>query len=379
VKLHADDLFDTPRDQTEIDFENEGGETYICGNPPYVGDKKQSESQKSDIESIFTGLTGRWKSFDYVTGFIYKSAVFIGQSDRSSCALVATNSVTQGVQVANFWPLAQKYADIIFAHTSFKWSNLAANNAGVTCVILGLGEVGQKSSRTLYDNSLIRKVEKISPYLITGDAVLVHERPQPISCISQMILGNFAKDGGNLIISRQELLSIDAISRAFVRPIFGAQEFIKGVQRFCFWIPEDKIEDAKHSEIIRSRLIKVSEFRKKSKKSATAAWHDRPHRFVEIRSPDYFTAIITPRVSSEAREYLPTGLLPPKSIVTEAFALYDAALWNMALIASRLHLVWIATVCGKMKTDFRYSNTHSITHISGELMLPRLDIIARRV
>lgn len=357
VKLYSDDLLRTPLDQPQIDFENEGGETYVCGNPPYVGDKKQTNDQKRDIGELFARKTDRWRSFDYVCGFLFKSVQFGGAGGKWAAAFVTTNSVTQGVQVSQFWPLILKDAEIAFAYTSFKWANLAAQNAGVTCVILGLAPRGSRTSKTIFEGETRRTVESITPYLTSGPTVLVSERSTPISQIPEMLLGNFAKDGGNLLVEHAELKSLDKVATGFLRPIYGAQEFIKGVQRYCFWIKDDDQGHAAKSRTLETRFARVAAYRSQSVKPATAAWVARPYRFVEIRSPDYATAILTPRVSSEGRDYLPTGLLPPKSIVTEAFALYDAPLWNMALIASRLHLVWIATVCGKLKTDFRYSNT----------------------
>ncbi len=357
VKHHAEDLFHTPLDQAQIDFENEGGETYICGNPPYVGDKKQSSDQKEDIQRLFVGRTDRWRSFDYVCGFLFKAVEYGARVGNWSAAFVTTNSVTQGVQVSQFWPLVMGAAEIRFAHTSFKWANLASKNAGVTCVILGLASHNQRSSKTLFYGDTQRDVDAITPYLTPGETVFVQERSSPLSALSEMILGNFAKDGGNLLVDHDRLGTVDRIGAGFLRPIYGAQEFIKGIQRYCFWIEDHEVERARQSIDMVQRFDRVAEYRRQSVKAATAAWATKPHRFVEIRSRDYISAIIVPRVSSESRDYLPTGLLPPRPIVTEAFALYDAPLWNMALIASRLHLVWIATVCGKMKTDFRYSNT----------------------
>ena len=343
--------------QAEIDFENEGGETYICGNPPYVGDKKQSDEQKRDMGDLFSAHTNRWRSFDYVCGFLFKCAEYGRISGDWAAAFVTTNSITQGVQVSQFWPLMLKDAEIVFGHTSFKWANLAAHNAGVTCVILGLSSRGRKTEKIIFDSETSRTVESITPYFTAGSVVLVSERQVPISQVPEMLLGNFAKDGGNLLVERAEAQSLDSIATSFLRPIYGAQEFIKGVQRFCLWLDDADLAQATKSNELVKRFKNVADYRRQSVKAATAAWAAHPHRFVEIRSPSYATAILTPRVSSERREYLPTGLLPPNSVVTEAFALYDAPLCNMALIASRLHLVWIATVCGKLKTDFRYSNT----------------------
>jgi hypothetical protein len=357
VKLVADDLFLTPLDQAEIDFDNEGGETYICGNPPYIGDKKQNFYQKSDMELVFARHTSRWKSFDYIGAFIFKAAEYIELNEHSSSALVSTNSISQGMQVAQFWPLILNRTKIFFATLSFKWSNLAANNAGVICVIIGLAPTSRKEPSIIVDIDVARDVEAISPYLTAGPPIYVGAQQQPLSDIPEMLLGNFAKDGGHLLLSEDEVRALDPPARLFVRQIFGAQEFIQGARRFCLWIGESELETAVQSDQIRDRLVKVSEARNKSPKADTVAWSNRPYRFVEIRSPNYRNAFIIPRVSSEARAYLPVGILPNNSIVTEAFALYDAPLRCIALIASRLHLIWIGTVCGKMKTDFRYSNT----------------------
>jgi MmeI, DNA-methyltransferase domain/MmeI, target recognition domain/MmeI, N-terminal domain/MmeI, helicase spacer domain/MmeI, C-terminal domain len=357
VKLRGDDLFNTPLEQAEIEFENEGGETYICGNPPYIGDKKQSVSQKADMAQVFGGKSQRWRSFDYICAFLFRAAQFIEIDRQAASAFVSTNSVSQGNQVAHFWPLALSKVSIFYAMLSFKWANLAAHNAGVTCVIIGLRAKENRQSCIIVDDGIVREVDQISPYLTAGDPIYVAARAAPISDVSTMVLGNFAKDGGNLLLSQSELRSLEPQEFAYVRPIFGAQEFIKGVQRFCFWISDDEAEKAAKLPTISARLSCVSETRSNSPKAATREWSNRPHRFVEIRSPDYENAIIVPRVSSEERPFLPVGSLPLRSIVTEAFALYDAPLWNMALIASRLHLVWIATVCGKLETRYRYSNT----------------------
>lgn len=357
VKLLGDDLFNTPLDQAEINFENEGGETYVCGNPPYIGDKKQNNLQKSDMENVFTGITNRWKSFDYVCGFFYKASNYVKTVEDSACAFVSTNSVTQGVQVSEFWPLVLSYTKIIFARNSFKWTNLAANNAGVICVVIGLTGVNKTLKPIFFEDDIARKVDNISPYMVVNSTAYVKARSSPLSDVSEMMLGNFAKDGGHLICNHNEIANFDEIAKKFLRPMFGGLEFIRGVSRYCFWIDEDNLSHAKQSNELNDRFEKVKLNRLESTKKATREWAKKPYRFVEIRSPDYEEAMVIPIVSSENRQYLPVGFLPKKSIVNYAFGMYDAPMWNMALIASRLHLIWIATVCGKMKSDFRYSNT----------------------
>lgn len=387
VKHHGDDLFHTPLDQSQIEFENEGGETFICGNPPYVGDKLQNDQQKSDMEALFGRETSRWKSFDYVCGFFLKAAHYVRQEAKSSAAFVSTNSINQGVQASQFWQLALRECTIVFAHTSFKWSNLAAKNAGVMCVIVGLG--GKRGGfRQIFSDGVSRQVENISPYLTSGPTVYVTEAREPISELSEMLLGNVPKDGGNLLFTEDEVRHLPPEVLRYVHPTFGSQEFIKGFRRFCLWISDAEVDKARSSPLIDERLNAVSRMRSESTKGPTREWADRPHRFVEVRSPKYRDVMIIPRHSSDSRPHLPVGYLPRGSVVLDsAFALYDAPLWSMALIASRLHLVWIATVCGKLKTDFRYSNTlgwntfpvptiteknkHDLTRCAEEILLAR--------
>ena len=356
-KIFADDLYGAPLDQAKIEFANEGGETYICGNPPYVGDKKQSANQKTEIENIFSAETKRWKSFDYICGFFKKASDFVCSMPGSSAAFVSTNSITQGVQVSEFWPLVLEKSVISFAITSFKWSNLASNNAGVTCVVIGIEPAQGRARKSIITGDTVVDAETISPYMIPGNPIFVKARSKPISEVSEMLLGNFSKDGGHLICKGEDLSSLDEIASQFIRPMFGGEEFIKGLSRYCFWVEDDEVELAYRSPQLRRRFVLVAENRLASPKKATADWHKRPHKFVEVRSPDYEKALIVPIVSSESREYLPIGYLPDRSIVNYAFGLYDADLWNLSVLASKLHLAWVAAISGKLETRYRYSNT----------------------
>ena len=358
VKLVANDLFSTPLDQAEIDFENEGGETYICGNPPYIGDKKQNKHQKYDIEKIFSHLTNRWKSLDYISGFFYKAAQYIRVTEASS-SFVSTNSICQGQQVNVLWPLVLKNIEISHAHTSFKWSNLAANNAGVVCVIVGLFRKGRVNKKYLFENGLERVVSHISPYLTSSNISFVGNAKKSLFDLPNMTNGSAAKDDGNLIINGlEEIPKEEIIARAYVRPLMGSDEFIKGKIRFCFWIQDQDVEKARTSAFLSSRFEKVSKSRSRSTKKATQAWADKPHRFVEIRNPPFKIGLIVPSVSSDNREYLPAGIVPQQTIITNlAFAIFDPPLWALSLITSKLHKVWIANVCGRLGTGYRYSNT----------------------
>jgi hypothetical protein len=365
VRIQTDDLFQSSLDQAEIDFENEGGETYICGNPPYLGSTWQSREQKDDLRAIFDHRCKGWKSLDYVAGWFMKAADY-GAHTSSQAAFVSTNSICQGQQVPILWPLIFASGhEIAFAHTSFKWSNLASHNAGVTVVIVGIAKPAPRLRRlfTLNDNGQIvaREVEYINAYLVAGANVVVEKITDPLGGRAEMTKGNQPTDGGYLLLSLDEVQALGltaAQSGKVIRKILGSAEFIRGIERFCLWIGDDDVVEISSNPSIAERLQAVRKMRLESSKGATVTLANVPHRFGEIRQSGDETVMIVPRVSSESRYYLPVGYLQPETIVSDAaFALYDAPLWNLALIASRLHLVWIATVCGKLKTDFRYSNT----------------------
>lgn len=365
VKLVGDDLFRTPLDQAQIDFENEGGETYICGNPPYLGSTWQDGEQKAELEAIFGHRTKSWKSLDYVAGWFMKAADYDTQTNAAA-AFVSTNSICQGQQVPIVWPLIFKTGhEISFAHTSFKWANLAANKAGVTVVIVGISSRGGKQRQlftpTENGGAVVRDVENINAYLVSGPNVVIEKSSRPLDGLARMDFGSKPVDGGNLLLSSEEVSALDltpAQRKRFVHPILGSAEFIRGLSRYCLWINDNDKEEAMAISTIARRIEAVRAMRLESPKAATVEIANTPHRFGEVRQAGGETVIIAPGVSSEAREYLPVGYTEPGTIVSNlAFALRDAPLWNMALIASRLHLVWIGTVCGKLKTDYRYSNT----------------------
>jgi hypothetical protein len=367
VKVRQEDLdlFSTPNQEAEIDFENEGGETYICGNPPYLGSTWQSKEQKDDLKRIFDGRTKLWKSLDYVSGWFMKAADY-GMQTTSAAAFVSTNSICQGQQVPILWPLVFKTNHAIaFAHTSFKWANLASHHAGVTVVIVGIANDTAKVRQlfSIGDNgeTIVKEAENINSYLVASPYVAVEKRSYPCGDMANMTKGNQPADGGHLLLSREEIeisgLTVEQ-RNVFVRSIYGSAEFIRGLTRYCLWISDTDLNEALSNTNILNRVENVRQTRLKSPKSATVKFAKFPHRFVEIRQIGTEKVLIVPSVSSESREYLPVGYCNSGTIVSNlAFALYDAPLWNMALIASRLHLIWIATVCGKLKTDFRYSNT----------------------
>ena len=364
VKLHGDDLFNTPLDQAEIDFQNEGGETYICGNPPYLGSTWQSAEQKDDLKRIFEGRTTSWKSLDYVAGWFMKAADY-GTQTQSAAAFVSTNSICQGQQVPILWPLIFGTGhEIAFAYTSFKWANLASYNAGVTVVIVGISNHASKIRRlfSISENgeTVGKEAENINAYLVSGANVQVLKRTKPLAHTPEMLRGNMPYDGGNLLLSTHEVSALgltDEQHQRFIRRIYGSAEFIRGLSRYCLWIEGRNLDEAQAIEPIRKRIEAVRAMRLASSDKGANGMAEYPHQMREMNIGSKQT-IAMPCVSSENRAFLPVGLINDRSTITNlCFALYDAPLWNMALIASRIHLVWIATVCGKMKTDFRYSNT----------------------
>ena len=365
VKLVADDLFHSPLDQSEIDFENEGGETYICGNPPYLGSQSQTAEQKADLKSVFEGRTANWKSLDYVAGWFLKAADY-GARTLSASAFVATNSICQGRQVGTLWPLIFGTGHrIAFAHTSFKWANLASHNAGVTVAIVGIsrrpGPVRRLYSEGTDGEAIVRDTRNINPYLVAGADVLVRPRRTPMADLSEMSFGSMPNEGGNLLLDRAE--AEDAIQRhgvdpRFIRSFVGSQEVIRGLERRCVWVTDEHSTRAKENQWLATRFEAVREKREASSRDTTKQLADVPYRFGEVRQSGWETVIVIPATSSENRDYLPVGYMPSGTIVSNAaFALFDVPLWHLAVIASRLHLVWIDTVCGKLKTDPRYSNT----------------------
>ncbi len=364
ARMHADDLFETPLDQAEIDFENEGGETYICSNPPYVGSTYQTKEQKAEIKVLIAKRSKSSGFLDYVAGWLLKAAEWILHT-RGSAAFVTTNSICQGQSVPILWPIIfDSGIEISYAHQSFKWANLASNNAGVTVAIVGLSQHSNSQREITSLNSRGDVVKRegacISPYLIFGSKQVVNKTRKQLCGLNEMEFGNKPSDGGNLLLSRAEAPSLslsDPQRKRFLRPIYGSTEFIRGVPRTCLWIENGSLSEAMSIPTIAKRINAVKQLRLASPDKGAHRLAKRPHQLKLMRKSTW-CSIIIPIHTSANREYLPVGVLDAHNVVTNAaYALYDAPLWNLALIASRLHLVWIATVCGKLKTDYRYSNT----------------------
>lgn len=363
VKHHAEDLFYTPLDQAQIDFENEGGETFICGNPPYLGSVLQSDEQKSDLRSVFDSFTKDWKSLDYVAGWFFKAAQY-GTQTKAAAALVSTNSICQGEQVPILWPLVFKTKHHIdFAYRSFKWSNLASNNAGVTVVIVGIS-INTAGKRQLFDvdqdgTEFVKLADNIGPYLVPGPNISVQPASIAPDGRGKMIRGNMPNDGGHLVLTSteaQELRLKHPCANHFIKTFIGSKEFINSTNKYCIWIEDVEATRASECPPINERIQRVRAARLKGGKQARDN-ASTPHRFVFAPHRNG-AAIVVPRVSSENRDYLPVGITDGNIVISERnFALYGAPVWNMAILVSRLHWVWIGAVCVRLEMRFSYSNT----------------------
>ncbi len=364
VKLVEDDLFQTPLDQTEIDFENEGGETYICGNPPYVGSTWQSPSQKSDLSTLLGSRIKHVKSLDYVAGWFTK-AVDYGQACLVDIAFVATNSICQGEQVSILWPLLLKSGFCIsFAYTSFSWNNLASHNAGVTVVIVGLSKSNKPNKRLIHvsqsDEQSEKLVSNIGPYLVASENVIITGMNGPIDRRSQMVRGNMPYDGGHLLLSMEQLnrsgLTSDQREK-FIRIIYGSSEFVRGSVRYCIWISDEDLHEALQIPFLSERIAAVRDVRLSSSDSGARKLSARSHQMREMNEPRRQSVVLA-GITSERRPYLQCGLIDRKTTATnKMYVIYDAATWNLSILSSRLHLVWVATVCVRLRNDYSYSSS----------------------
>jgi hypothetical protein len=359
VRFQTSDLFQMPLDQAQIDFENEGGETYICGNPQFKGARKQTQAQKEDMSLIFGGHID-FKDCDYVVGWYLKAAEFVKRCD-ATFAFVSTSSISAGEQVARLW--SRLYKDgchIIFAHQGFKWRNNASNNAVVQCVIIGVGR--KKLARcALYEEETKREVESISPYLIAGEELYVTARDTPLANeFNIMVSGSMARDGGNLIMTfeeAREIIQRHPSAKSLLRGLVGSQELVHYRNRKCLWIKDELLQLAVTAPDVAERIDNVRSFRENSSAKTTKGYATIAHKFAQ-RAHKEGTSIGVARHSSEVREYLPADIFDAGTVISDAaLAIYSPSMWELAIILSKLHVVWIATVCGKMKSDFRYSNT----------------------
>lgn len=359
VRIRSNDLLETPLDQAEINFESEGGETYICGNPPYLGSQDQSPQQKRDLSSAFEGAIKSTKSADYVTGWFIKARRYVAKHG-GQFAFVTTNSICQGRQVALFWPaFLQDDLEIAFAEPSFLWSNLASKKAAVIVSIIGISQKSPRPKR-IYDTGQVKEVGFIGPYLVPDHKTVVSSSRKVLSSLNPMSNGSMPNDGGGLLLSVAEyrdMISSHPHAARYCRMFLGSHDSINGDMRYCIWIEDSEVSSAKAIPPIAERIKRVQRHREDSDREETNKLAMTPHAFGERRH-SVGTAILVPRHSSESRPYLPSVLVDENTVIGDsAIALYEFSQHEFAIYSSKMHLVWVATVCGKIKLDYRYSNT----------------------
>ena len=337
---------------------NEGDEIYILGNPPYLGSSMQSTEQKDDMAFVFKGIDG-YKNLDYIACWFLKGAIYI-LNCNAQFAFVSTNSICQGEQVALLWKhILNKSLVIGFAHTSFKWSNNARANAGVTVVIIGLRNTSNKAEKFLFIENRKILAKRINAYLTDGNDIFFYRRNDSISKLPLMLMGNKLTDGGNLILNlseKNELESSIFNSSRFIKKLIGSDEFINGHDRWCLWINDEELDKALMNPLIKKKIENVGNFRSQSKALSTRCFSGGNHKFIQIQhEPDF--AIAIPEVSSEKRTYIPIGFCNNDTVLTnKLFAVYNPELYLMSILTSMMHMVWTQTICGRLETRISYSS-----------------------
>jgi len=334
---------------------------YIMGNPPFVGYSLQSKEQKQDLIDLFGK---NWKNvgkMDYVSGWYYKATKLMRGEDMKT-ALVSTNSITQGEQVANLWkPLFENYGvHIDFAYRTFRWDSEASLKAHVHCVIIGFSCTTTQAQKLIFTESETPiKAENINPYLIDAPSVWVESKSKALCDVPEMQKGSIPVDDGNLIVEAgcyEEFIQKEPQAIQFIRPLLGAEEFINNKKRYCLWLVDANPADLRKCSLIMKRVEKVRQFRLQSTKEATRKYADFPTRFMEIRQPKSGNYIIVPRHSSEKRRYIPMGFVSSDVVSTDANSIIpNATLYHFGILTSNVHMAWMRVVCGRLEMRYRYS------------------------
>lgn len=333
--------------------------SYIMGNPPFVGYTYQSKEQKADLAEL---KTGAGKNIDYVAGWYLKAAKMI-YNTHIRTAFVSTNSIAQGEQVSAIWKLMEEklHAHIDFAHRTFRWDSEASLKAHVHCVIIGFSSAASVKPAKVYTGTQVIEAKNINAYLLDAPSVFIEKRNQPICEVPMMCKGSQPTDGGNLLFDTKEsveqLVKAEPLAAKYIREFVGADEFIKGKRRYCLWLVNANPSDLKKCPEIMRRVAAVRETRLKSTKAATRKQAETPTLFTEIRQPSS-TYVVVPEVSSEKRRYVPIGFMDEKTVCSNlVFIVPEAELYHFGVITSNVHMAWMRVVCGRLKSDYRYSNT----------------------
>ena len=324
---------------------------YIMGNPPFVGFTYMSDAQKKDMETIFPGV----KNLDFVCAWYKKANDYI-KNTKIECGFVSTNSIVQGETVARLW----KFLDfkINYAYQTFIWDSEANAKAHVHCVIIGFADFDRKT-KVLFNNGTKTIVSNINPYLMDAPNVIVDSRNTPLCNVSKMVYGNKPADGGYLIIEDEDyadFINRDPNAKKFIRPLLGAVEFLHNKKRWCLWLKGATPNELKKCPLIMERIAKCKENRESSKAAGIRKFAQTPTLFAQITQPDDKDYILIPRVSSERRRYVPMDFLTSETIVSDAVQIVpDATIYEFGILNSNVHMAWMRAVCGRLKSDYRYS------------------------
>ena len=341
-------------------FLNPSGENiYIIGNPPYKGSRTQLDYQKADMKEVFKNFKN-FKNLDYIACWFYKASKLINKFSNIEASFISTNSVIQGESVYLLWPkIFRLKVELFYAHKTFKWRNNAKDNAKVLCVVLGLTRIENKRKKYITDGKKIKNVKNITPYLTENKFVELERRSLPISKLPPVVWGNKPTDGGYLILNKEEkdlIIKANPKAEKFIKKYLGAEEIINGSIRWCIWVEDEEKNEAIKIKELNKRFKEVEEFRLKSKASSTRKKSKVSYKFIQIQSKPR-NALIIPTVSSERRNYIPMDFVDAQTVVSPAnYVIYEPKPFIFSILNSRIFMVWLKAVAGRLKDDLRFSS-----------------------
>jgi len=350
----------TRLDWVKVCPKKEGDIIFVLGNPPYLGTRNQETNHKLDMGTVFKGVKD-YKNLDYIACWFYLGAHYI-KGTNNMLAFVTTSSICQGDQVSLLWPLLfVNKIDILFAVSTFKWSNSAKQNAGVSVNIIGIKSNLLNRKKYIYTKEHKLLVENINPYLMPGKNIIVNRRNTPLcKLFPQMIYGSEPRENGYLMMTvteKNELLKEYSGNIEFIKRVTGSNEFIKGIERYCIWLNEYNLEKANTSAFIQKRLLKTKQYRQTSKRKDTREFANKPYLFTSITHHEA-PSIIVPIVSSEDRKYIPFGFINDNPVIlNSAQVIYNPESIILGIISSTMHMLWVKATAGRLESRLRYSST----------------------
>jgi hypothetical protein len=339
---------------------------YILGNPPFVGKNQRDDEQADAMSRVFADINDGWKSLDFVSSWHVKACKYMKQNTHIQAALVSTNSITQGEQVPVLWPYLKSLGvNLNFAHKTFQWQNDAKGVAAVHCVILGFA-LFDRPEKIIFEYTDIKAepievlANNINPYLVDASDVIVYPRMKPISNVSQMINGSKPADGGFLLLTpgeRADILATEPQAKKYIKKLVGADEFLNNGERYCLWLVDCPPQELRAMPKVMQHVEGVRAFRAASKKPQTRELANTPTLFAEIRAQKEGSYLLVPKVTSENRSYAPIGFMSHEVISTDRnHTIPNATLYEFGILSSKMHMSWLASVCGRLESRFNYSS-----------------------